>query len=433
MPREAPYLPPELIPIIAGHLTPLITVDALRLRAICRSWRTAVPPPPHNAFVSPILPLAFGEHDVLDNGDIYLVSSAAVYLVRRPQTLTLTDSRSEPNWLLFVDELNHGQPFLRFPFSLNPVAPSPFNFLDRGLNLLDFGVQEVCRYYSQNSYVHECRRADDSFSRPNRWSRIGVRALLLPSGNVLVLVTSDGSVAFQNIVFYVMDDRDGKRIMDWKWCYDWHPEVDGVANGGMFDDILDHKGRVYVVSQNGITYVVDYATLDRAEPTAEYEIGFGFLGMTEIARLESGQDGRRKRLVESSGELYLVAKRPVDERTVKFKVYKLNEDKGEWVEVTSLGGRVFFIGSDFSFSVLAHDLGGSCQENCIFFYSRAFKKHNGEDRDPVESLYERKNISDLDITVYQMEDDGRFGMIASFPGYSELLWPPPAWLKEVGR
>ncbi|GAB2230072.1 hypothetical protein Droror1_Dr00014328 [Drosera rotundifolia] len=323
MPREASY---ELISIIAHHLTPLSTVEALRLRAICRSWRTAIPPPPHIALVSPILPHVFGDHGPVDYRDVTVVSPAAVYLVRSPQTLTLTDSRSEPNWLLFVDELNHGQPFLHFPFSLSSVAPSPFNFLDRGLNLLDFGVQEVFRYYSRTPTfmsAHECRRAEGSFSRRNRWPppRIGDRVLLLPSGNVLVLVTSDDSVAFQSMILYEMDDTDGKRILNWKWCYDWQYREADLELEAVFDDILDHKGRVYVVSRNGITYVVDYDTLDRAKPAEYCRIDFDSLGLTEIARLESGQDGRRKRLVESSGELYLVAKRPVGERMMKFKVY----------------------------------------------------------------------------------------------------------------
>lgn len=150
--------------------------------------------------------------------------------------------------------------------------------------------------------------------------------------------------------------------------------------------------------------------------------------------------GDKKFLVESCGDLLMVDKYlsigPEDdlgynetvefyeefdcymsERTVKFKVYKLDGDMQRWVEVNCLEDRMLFVGDNCTFSALVSELDSGCKGNCIlfsdlFFCSTeddgGFWKHHG-------------------IGVFSLEN-GSICPINCCRGYAELFWPPPPWI-----
>ncbi|ESQ46671.1 hypothetical protein EUTSA_v10000476mg, partial [Eutrema salsugineum] len=147
---------------------------------------------------------------------------------------------------------------------------------------------------------------------------------------------------------------------------------------------------------------------------------------------------RDRRLVECCGEFYIVDRilednimkrksRPFDPRysdvihdddgnteressernffpkTAGFKVYKMDEELGKWVEAKSLGDNAFVMATDTCCSVLAHEFNG-CLQNSIYFSE--------------EEEYE--------IKVFKLED----GSIATMSGYSQScfqMFVPPSF------
>jgi hypothetical protein len=139
--------------------------------------------------------------------------------------------------------------------------------------------------------------------------------------------------------------------------------------------------------------------------------------------------GDTKILVESDGELLLVDKylnfvahytfdfadRGVYsielDSAVRFVVFRLDENEKKWVELTSLGGKVLFLGEDCAFSVFASDL---CMGNgnCIIFRDNVYHYHH---------------LPWTGIDVFCL-DNNRISPLSDLPCYSNLFWPPPQWV-----
>lgn len=188
-----------------------------------------------------------------------------------------------------------------------------------------------------------------------------------------------------------------------------------------YDDVILFAGDFYAVDSTGRAVLV----------------GLSPSNVGLVARPVFGGD--KKFLVESSGELLMVdiylsmaASTEVDmggqnydafeqfdlcmgERTVRFKVFKLDREEKKWVEVNSLDDRVLFLGDDCTFSASASDL--SCCRNCIFFTDNFFYTDGEED----------VVFRGRDIGVYDMEN-GSIAALTDNPEYSKLFWPPPDWI-----
>lgn len=191
-----------------------------------------------------------------------------------------------------------------------------------------------------------------------------------------------------------------------------------------YDDLILYKGDFYAADGTGRTVVVGES-----------------LRVTEIADAVFGGD--KKYLVELDGELLLVDRylsigsddhpfyyhhiqenevyapsddNYVNDTTVQFKVYKLDWVGKNWVEVKSLGDSMLFLGDNCSFAAKACDFDGTTG-SCIYFTDRFFQLDREEDG----------AFKDHCIGVYNLEN-GTIGPLASSPGYSQLFWPPPAWV-----
>ncbi|XP_022899330.1 F-box protein SKIP23 [Olea europaea var. sylvestris] len=193
-----------------------------------------------------------------------------------------------------------------------------------------------------------------------------------------------------------------------------------------YDDVIFREGRFYAIDNTGRTVVVN---LDEGGSPSVSVVAHSIFG------------GDKKFLVDSFGDLLLVDKYlsvgPEDdlgyiedigfyeefdcytsERTVKFKVFRLDENAEKWVEVTNLGDKLLFLGDNCTFSASALEVFGDngCKGNCIFFTDQFF---SGREDDWV--------WKSRGIRVFNLES-GRIGPIDSQDGYSDMFWPPPAWV-----
>ncbi|KAH0714565.1 hypothetical protein KY284_007470 [Solanum tuberosum] len=165
--------------------------------------------------------------------------------------------------------------------------------------------------------------------------------------------------------------------------------------------------------------------------------------------------GSKKRLVESRGELFLVdmfldtdvktelhGSQPSWKCPKEIKVYRLDEEQHEWIEVHTLGDQIFFAGDDCCFSVSSSDFGDQCRGNCIYYVnggiivnmSRRPPKYYDYDFEDylVRGLSEEvklryKGLHRHHTGIFSLQD-GKLGSLLSFLEYADIFWPPPSWL-----
>lgn len=189
-----------------------------------------------------------------------------------------------------------------------------------------------------------------------------------------------------------------------------------------YDDVIMKDGNFYAVDNTGKGVLVKLSCGSAPELQVVAQSVFG---------------GDKKFLVESCGDLLMVDKYlsigPEDdnenvefyeefdcymsERTVKFKVYKLDGDMQRWIEVNGLEDRMLFVGDNCAFSALVSELGSGYKGNCILFTDQFFCSPEDD-----EGLW--KNLG---IGVFSLED-GSICPISTYHGYAHLFWPPPAWI-----
>ncbi|VVB10126.1 unnamed protein product [Arabis nemorensis] len=138
---------------------------------------------------------------------------------------------------------------------------------------------------------------------------------------------------------------------------------------GEFLDIILHNGQVYALDLKGAVWWISLSDLNISQygpstPTEEYY---------EIDHCKD------KRLVEYCGDLCILHRfykkvtvewysiHKTYNRTYNFKVYKMDEELGEWVEVSSLEDKALIVDEDSCFTVLASEFHG-CLKNAVYFF-----------------------------------------------------------------
>ncbi|KAI4375810.1 hypothetical protein MLD38_013636 [Melastoma candidum] len=390
-------LPGDLVGRIADHL-PTAT-DLIRLRSVCSSWRSSL----HLHLHLHRLRNNHRHHPTILPNDGISQSSWAFSLSSRTLFLLspspAVDAAATP-WLVKFAHPHPSRLTLFNPFSRIPL-PLPPNF-PRVLDLTHIRVLELGREY----VLHHVGLAGSV--NPDAGSLYMEKVVLLPldadSEFVLLTIHVSGKLA----MFRTGNPRWGI-IQDMPSPY---------------DDVILYKGEFYAVDGTGRCVLVGVD-----------------MRLSLIAKSVFGGD--KKYLVESLGELLLVdmyLSIDVDEddedgddeeiaelaqhfdyivaeRTVRFRVYRLDRGSLRWVEVRDLRDRVLFLGDDCTFSASAGDLGMSTG-NCIFFADNFFY--------PV--LREDDGITkDREVGFYDM-DTGSIGPLENYDGYSKLFWPPPDWI-----
>ncbi|CAH2051414.1 unnamed protein product [Thlaspi arvense] len=304
-----------------GSITTMTTRYPRSFRSVCRSWRSSAFDNPFRSRPLIELKLLDPTENASQQGNAFL-SGAAFFRV--------TPS-SSPNqgWLIKSDtDLNSGKFRL-----LDHFSRIPLKHRCKSINLLRFNVSEI-----QEAYVVHDRRMDE----PD------------PGFKRVVLATVQGGDHALGVGW------DG-RIRFWSGRI-WTILKDQLAE---FTDVVIHGGLTYALASDGsVWWISSSLSIFKYGPPLDESI--------------TGSDCRNLSFVQHGGELYIVDRIlkegdtldpnvfyvcAVDDdgnqigetspKTIGFKVYKMDEDMGKWVEVKSLGDDAFVMATDTCFSVSA--------------------------------------------------------------------------------
>ncbi|KAK4261693.1 hypothetical protein QN277_004655 [Acacia crassicarpa] len=359
-------LPPELWPKIGKSLHH--HVDLLRFRSVCNSWRSSIPPSLPNS--PSLFPLQI-PHPNNPSMFVFLTHSS-VYRIEPPQQPS-SSSSSPKSWLIKLE--GHSNPSeSRLLRLLNPISDQkisiPQSSSPRMLNLLDYRVVELHKSYALQNFGFPVKKV--VFFPTSCWFNVedSVACCIYQEGKLALFKRGDNK-------WTLLDDKN------------FH-----------YDDLIVYKGQIYVTDRWGTISWIDTCSLKLIQYSPP------LCGL-----------GHKKHLIESCENLYVVDRYynseprwawPHNEASVvDFKVYRLDEEWGTWVDVKDLKDTVFLLGDSCSFSVCANDFAGYAG-NCIFFTDVS-----------SDGVY---NLGDGSIMTYKLG-----------PSSSKLFWPPPSWLKFKGR
>ncbi|CAK9153931.1 unnamed protein product [Ilex paraguariensis] len=391
---EWSQLPKDLLDLIAKHLDS--EFDLLRFRSVCSSWRSSVL---SNPFSSPSRFPILPNDGISDTTWGFYLSKRTIYRIGLPQPYP------QKSWLIKLEKDNPQRMHLLNPLSKSEFKPLPSDF-PKPFDLSNFRVFELGHEYTLQ-YINYCRP----------------RNSISDAGNLYMEKIASSGLGIDAFVLLTIH-VSGKLVMlrsgDKKWSL-----VDDLSP--LYDDVIFYKSEFYAVDDTGQTVVVDVGLPPSVSVVAHSVFG-----------------GDKKVLVESCGNLLLVdvylSVGPEDdlgyveefefyeqfdcyisERTVRFRVFALDRSGEKWVEVESLGDRMLFLGDNCTFSASASDFPGF-RGNCIFFADQFF--YSGREEEGV--------LKSRGIGVFDLET-GSIGPLADYSGYSELFWPPPAWVTSTSN
>ncbi|XP_021734064.1 F-box protein SKIP23-like [Chenopodium quinoa] len=387
-------LPSELLSAIARRLE--TRTDLCKFRAVCSKWRRSAPNSLllHKNLLSPLLPhkISTLTPPLLDKnrsshmsseipGKSLITVPCSVFLLRPSRNL-----KASP-WLITVEELNPGKFYLRKPLSRINIKYLPENF-PKVLQLSDLKVIELGKFCTLRS----ADRPLDMFE--SRCLRNKVVLFVDPKHkNNPTIDNCTAMVLYGNgTLSAIRLNNEEEKYLNTK--------------GRNFDDILNFNGRVYAIDLRGRLYRTGYDLLSMLEIVGEP------IGLTT---------DKKKCLVELLGELYVVVyrcQRSGNRSPISFEVYRLQEEEEEWEMVEDICDRILFVTLDGCFFANKNYFPG-CRGNSIVYYKKTFPQYTGA-------------TGSFDIGIFHF-DDGRvinvYGWpIAPSPRYSEVFWPPPAWL-----
>ncbi|CAN0918954.1 Putative F-box protein At1g65770 [Linum grandiflorum] len=376
-------LPDDLLAAIGRRFDSRI--DILRFRSVCNSWRSSVPLPNPDEQVPPVtvrLPYPVDTDGVLDQSTIcnfqFLspIQTSSSSSSSSQGSSSSSDAPPPQGWLMKAGESPRGKLLLSNPISNQKLFYSPIH-----VNLLDVRLVQL-----RNSFRVILPSGLPSFE-VNRVVVFPPSAS--PRNNIgqltLVAIYYEGKLGYW---------RSGDKT--WTLIDDKNFE---------YDDIIPYRGQFYVVDRRGTVSWIDSS-----------------LKLIQYSPPLYGCGGQ-KNLVDSDGDLYVVdryldrerrswkdvenavvthssnpasflrgrrRRRKLNPRAVDFRVYKLDEDWGTWVNVTSLGDRVFVLTPECSLSVSAAEFVKG-KGNCIYY---------SDDDDYLD----RGMLSSESVQVFQFED-----------------------------
>ncbi|KAF3440373.1 hypothetical protein FNV43_RR18657 [Rhamnella rubrinervis] len=349
-------LPPELLSMIGKSLDS--SIDILRFRSVCSSWRSSTSPFHHSTDHDLPLPLKFP--CPFASGKDAFVSESTIYRLEplheddpKPSSSTSVPAKA---CLVKVEETKSGN----YPLCIRRIdgSASP---IPKVLSLLDYRMVELGKSNALNYLNGNC-------------SMRGV--------SKVIRYPDTASISSEDCSIFVI--YDGGKLGFAKYGDQKLTLVDDRISD--YNDVIVYRGQPYVVDRWGTVSWIDHTSLK----------------LTQFSPTSFGSGGR-KHLVESRGELYVVDRyldsqekklavveqishRPhrdfihrrlrrintanrsslPEGKAVDFIVYKLDQEWGKWVEVTDLGSEAFYLNEDMSFSVSASEFEG-CKGNCIYY------------------------------------------------------------------
>ncbi|CAN1122217.1 Putative F-box protein At1g65770 [Linum perenne] len=391
-------LPDDLLAAIGHRLDSRI--DVFRFRSVCNSWRSSVPFPNSDEQVPPVtvrLPYPVSIDGVLDQSTICNFQFLSPIQTSSPGSSSSSDVPLPQGWLIKAEESPRGKLVLTNPISNHKLSYSPIQ-----LNLLDVRLLQL-----RNSFRLRLPSGLPSFE-VNRVVMFPPSAS--PRGNNIAQLTLLGIYYEGKLGYWRTGDERWTLLDDKNFEY---------------DDIIPYRGQFYVVDRWGTVSWIDSS-----------------LNLIQYSPPLYGCGGQ-KNLVESNGDLYVVdryldgarrswkdvedavnnssnpvsflvgrrRRRKLNPRAIDFRVYKLDEEWGTWVNVTSLGDRVFVLTTECSLSVSAAEFVRG-KGNCIYY---------SDDDDYLA----RGMLTAESVRVFQFEDRSieKLGLL---PADFDIFHPPPS-------
>ncbi|KAH7515448.1 hypothetical protein FEM48_Zijuj10G0027300 [Ziziphus jujuba var. spinosa] len=326
-------LPAELLEIIGKFLN--TKTDVSRFRAVCKSWRSSIPP------IENPVPLSLSFRSKLGVNLNLPVTETILYHVA-PNKTDPNDDNDDNNssswgWLLNLQETGqHGGIIV----PVDPNSDSYYNICStfpKVLNPLDFRTSELFKSYKIDNYKFR---------------------VFFPSTSSLDCPNSVVLVYDFQVEFYM------KHVDDRHW--DFTKTFECV-------DIVSYGGKFCLVENDGRALTFDYWLKERKQIASS-------ISSIQLCDVHGDDhhdhsDHEKHLVVDLDGELLLVdicvcrdnIKLSKKHKKLKLnfvKVFKLKPKKNKWIEVKSLEGRILFVGFRFSsFSVFARDFPG-CKGDC---------------------------------------------------------------------
>ncbi|XP_074267367.1 F-box protein SKIP23-like [Silene latifolia] len=340
-------LPPELWGEIGKRLK--TRLDLVRFRSTCNSWRSNLPP------ASDLFPLRIPSppgNPIDDRRYHFVITERTGYLHlpgKNPVRIVVFESIGSSLYSLI-------------PFYEN----APYGTFQKVMAFLDMQQCSVNSLFTGHfiSIVSSNKRRNlvvGPWAGPNilvdkillisydNIAKIPLRVNPNYTGKkdeidlIVVALMSSGEVNFLST-----------QLMEWK-----------SITSSKFDDIINYEANLWVVDKYGSAYVMDFKSVTMRQVVRPPK-GFNFVG-------------GRMRLVEASGELYMLAPNLVLDHHKSSNEIKIFQLKGSrWVQVKGIGKHVFYVMSSFSFSIIVDRKGrGNCilldrMSFCRFISSRGF-------------------------------------------------------------
>ncbi|CAB4287889.1 unnamed protein product [Prunus armeniaca] len=438
--------------------------DVSRFRAVCKSWRSSLP------LFSKQFPLQFPIQVVTKKCSLSFTLNESVICHLAPPAAT--GYPRERGWLICVKEGEKGETHhMLHPLSQSTVLQLPYSY-PKLLNLLEYRVSEVAKVYVPRfrDDCWFCGKAALSLNLDFPAVMMVIRGMLW-YGKLGVdrkkciqvsPLTRERSI-YEDVIFY-----QGKFCAV---CYNGTAvEVDSSLDMMMIASPI--KGRFtlnYLVESSGEVLLVrlsgedsysscnssgedsdssdeesdsSYQELSLAPAPAEvtHEGGFSsganyrdslVLGElvlalpqvpapAELAKPAHDEDSSYEGLPQAPAPAEVVHPAHDEDSDSSsgssVKVYKLNADEKQWVEVEAeaLRDRILGVGSDHCFSVSTGDFPG-CRGGCIYFY-------NLENRTIALG-----RGSMLSQTAVFCLDSGTWLPLTDYPSFQNIFCPPPTW------
>ncbi|MCH82902.1 F-box protein [Trifolium medium] len=373
-------LPKDLLNLISQQINN--EVDLIRFRSICSNWRSSSIPIHHSnilPFKFPLLEFPFNIDSINNNTSFCNFSKCSYFLIKPPPQQQQKTLFRRP-WLIRVIQNSSGKTKLsQFPLPRFDL-PSPFQFsldLNR-FSVLHLGTGFIIDFEKGLIIDFEKGPLPNNYLFPKKVVAVTPRILaILLYNNHLVLLRS-GNERWTDLLLSI-------------------------------EDICFFKGRIYAVEVSSKTVT----------------IGPEDLSIRLVANHVLGGGGNIKFLVESEGEMLLVdikesfcfdsylegAFDDAFKDALTIDVFRLDEKEKEWVELTSLGDRILFLGDRCSFSVSASDL-SAAKGNCVVF---------------MDDVFEDYMLCEKGMCVFHF-DQGQLSPLSDYPDYLNLFRPPPKWI-----
>lgn len=353
-------LPKEILNLISKRVEN--ELNLVLFRSVCSSWRSSsIPIPPTILFKFPLISYSDRPELLSDiiNGrhsTPFCYLSKRCFLLIKPPEQQQTMQRP---WLIQITTNTRGKIKFSHPI-ITYHSSSPFVCLPPVLDFNKFPVVQLgSDFVVNNQHSH--------FVGPEKV------VALRRHGEKPVVLGIMRNVYFREVIFRCRDQQ-------WK-------VIEDIARHG---DICVFKGRFYAVDRTGRTVRVEVEHDDDGVELVDNPLIVG----------------DRKLLVESNGELLLV--NIYDYLWFSVVVFKLDEKGKKWVKLKSIGDRVLFLGSGYSFAASASDL-RVAKGNCVVFMDDTFLSFQNRQHGKC---------------VYHLD---RYELLSDYEEYFNLF-SPPEWL-----